>query len=124
MSESNGGIWLLLISFLLLTFVGINVFLTMKDQSEHEQALKEGIETEAFVIDKEKKTTTTMVSTGQVMIPNTTVHYRLKLYALKNEYKISVSKKLYDQVEQGDYLAAKVYKDRIILLQEEKSEGK
>lgn len=108
------------IGFILILFLGIAVFLFSKDNFEQQKALGKGIETEAFVIDKKKDTSTAMIYTGQVMVPTNQDRYYLKLYALKNEFEISVSKGLYDQVKQGDYLAAMVYKDRIVLLQDGK----
>ncbi|RST60181.1 hypothetical protein D5F11_008985 [Siminovitchia terrae] len=96
---------LYLIAFAFMVFAGFLIYDGIKAKHEEQIALETGVETEAFVIDKKKISQ----SFGQIS-------YFVQLYALKNEYEILVSKELYDQVEQGDYLASKVYKDRIVLL--------
>ena len=113
MSESFGSTILFSILFIVLGVCGYALY---QDNVEQNEAREKGIETEAFVKDKDTRTVTTMMYTGKVYAPLVTTKYELVLYALKNEYKLEVSRSEYDKIQRDQYLPAKVYKDRIILL--------
>lgn len=113
MNESFGGT--ILFSILFIVF-GVCGYALYQDKMGQDETYEKGIETEAFVKDKDTRTVSTMMYTGKVYVPLVTTKYELVLYALKNEYTLEVSRSEYDEIQKDQYLPAKVYKDRIVLL--------
>ncbi|SPU40667.1 Uncharacterised protein [Lysinibacillus capsici] len=128
---------LTILSVIFLIFYGSTYFMAKKITNEmnkeiveirekhkqiKEEALIKGIKTEALIVEKDIKSTLSSImlipaysTTTVVPTNNQTTNYIVRLYALKDDYYITVSQKIYEQLTEGTYIECTVYKDKIYL---------